>query len=122
MVHLLPEAHQSHREAFKRPTELSTLPRRGELPDGLPAFAGPSTSLMYYSYHRGDDGDMPEIGSIRKLLFWRTKSPFTDRWDVEITYEDKRKERRLSVTSAGAAALVKAAIERTESEGKKVKP
>ncbi len=77
---------------------------------------------MYYPYHRGDDGDMPEIGPIRKLLFWRTKSPFTDRWDVEITYEDKRKERRLSVTSASAAALVKAAIERTESEGKKVKP
>ena len=65
---------------------------------------------------------MPEVGPIRKLLFWRTKSPFTDRWDVEITYEDKRKERRLSVTSASAAALVKAAIERTESEGKKVKP
>ncbi len=98
------------------------MPRGEDLRRGVGRFARPSATLMYYPYHRGDDGDMPEVGSIRKLLFWRTKSPFTDRWDVEITYEDKRKERRLSVTSASAAALVKAAIERTESEGKKVKP
>lgn len=62
-----------------------------------------------------------ETRMIRKLLFWRTRSPFTDRWDVEITYHDKGKERRLSITPTGAAALVKTAIERSRSEGEKVK-
>ena len=71
---------------------------------------------------RGRQDVLAMEAGIRKLLFWRTKSPFTDRWDVEITYDDKRKERRVNTAPTGAAALVKTAIERSKSEGKKVRP